>query len=87
MKKIILKKISVLSVISFALIVFCIKFLIFNYAKTDDIGYSGIGTLIFAGLGLFGILVDYIFSLLIKNRITLNIIELVIVCFLLILMW
>ncbi len=87
MKRFILKKISVLFILSILAIVLCFKFFIFDFRTTEDFGFAGIGALIFFGLGLFGLLLDYILSLFIKNRIALNIIELIMVCMFLILIW
>lgn len=79
MKKFILKKISVLSLFSIFIILSCLKFLIFDYGELDDIGFVLFGTYVFIGIGLFGLLLDYILSLLSKNRVALNIIELIII--------
>ena len=86
MKKFILKKISVFFILSIAIIVFCFKIIIFDYTEMDDIGFVGMALIIFIGIAIFGLLLDYVLSLLSKNRMALNIIELIIV-FLLIVLW
>jgi len=85
MRKFILKKLSVLFVSSILLILLCITFFIFEYGRINDFGVATVGALILLGLILFGLILDYLLSLFIKDRIVLNITELAIVCFFLIL--
>ena len=72
MKKFILKKISVFFILSIAIIVFCFKIIIFDYTEMDDIGFVGMALIIFIGIAIFGLLLDYVLSLLSKNRMALN---------------
>lgn len=79
MKKIILKKISILFVFSILVLLLGLKFFVFDFATTEDFGFAGLGVLLLIGFSLFGILLDYILSLFIKDRTALNMAELLIV--------
>ena len=82
MKKFILKKLSVLFVLSISVLVLCLKFIVFDYFTIDnDFGMAGIGLIMFLGAALSALLLDYILSRFIKNRVALNIIELLIVLY------
>ncbi|MCG2432129.1 hypothetical protein [Aequorivita xiaoshiensis] len=80
MKDFLRKKISVLFIFSILSILLCLTIMIFDFKSVNDpFGYGLIAMTVGIGLGLFGILVDFILSLIIKNKIALNITELIIV--------
>lgn len=88
MKRFILKKISILFVLSVLLILICLSILIFDFTTINDLqGYGILVLSLCIGVGFFGLLFDYILSLFIKNRITLNVLELIIVTLFLIWVW
>ena len=88
MKKLLLRKVSVLLVFSVLLILFCLIVMTFEFkAVNDPFGYGLIAMTVGIGLGVVGIFVDFILSLIIKNRITLNITELILVSLFLVSVW
>ena len=88
MKKLLFKRISVLSVFSVLLILFCLLIMIFDFkAVNDPFGYGLIAMAVGIGVVLFGIFFDFLLSLIIKNRMTLNITELILVSLFLYAVW
>lgn len=81
MKKFILKKISVLFILSLLVIFCCVYFFLFEFRASNDFGMAGIGALILLGFGVFGLILDYILSRVIEDRTTLNIIEFIMIFF------
>ena len=81
MKKFIIKKISVLFILSLLVIIFCVYFFLFEFSQIDDFGMAGIGALIILGFGVFGLILDYILSKVIEDRMLLNIIEFIMIFF------
>jgi hypothetical protein len=80
MKEVVLKKISVLLVFSVLLILICVLIIVFNFkAVIDPFGYQFMAMIIGVGFGIIGLFVDFILSLTIKNKIVLNITELLLV--------
>ena len=80
MKEVVLKKISVLLVFSVLLILICVLIIVFNFkAVIDPFGYQFMAMIIGIGFGIIGLFVDFILSLTIKNKIVLNITELLLV--------
>jgi hypothetical protein len=88
MKNFLRKKISVLFVFSVLSILLCLGIMIFDFKTINDpFGYGLIAMTVGIVLGLFGILLDFILSLVIKNKIALNITELILVVFFLFAVW
>ena len=88
MKKLLFKRISVLSVFSVLLILFCLLIMIFDFkAVNDPFGYGLIAMAVGIGVVLFGIFFDFLLSLIIKNRMTLNITDLILVSLFLYAVW
>ena len=88
MKKLLIKKISVLTVFSVLLILFCLLIMIFDFKTVNDpFGYGLIAMTVGIGIGLFGIFLDFLLSLIIKNKITLNITELIMLSLFLYSVW
>ena len=80
MKEVVLKKISVLLVFSVLLILICVLIIVFNFkAVIDPFGYQFMAMIIVVWFGIIGLFVDFILSLTIKNKIVLNITELLLV--------
>ena len=80
MKEVVLKKISVLLVFSVLLILICVLIIVFNFkAVIDPFGYQFMAMIIGIGFGIIGLFVDFVLSLTIKNKIVLNITELLLV--------
>ena len=80
MKEVVLKKISVLLVFSVLLILISVLIIVFNFkAVIDPFGYQFMAMIIGIGFGIIGLFVDFILSLTIKNKIVLNITELLLV--------
>ena len=62
--------------------------MIFDFkAVNDPFGYGLIAMAVGIVIGLFGILIDFVLSLIIKNKIVLNITELVMVTLFLLSVW
>ena len=75
-------KISVLSVFSLLLIIIGLIYMIYYFTSENVRDPYGLGVFIILaslGAGLFGIFIHFLLSLLIKNRIYLNISELILV--------
>jgi hypothetical protein len=54
--------------------------MIFDFKEVNDpFGYGFIAMAVGIGIGIFGIFIDFLLSLFIKNKITLNISELILV--------
>jgi hypothetical protein len=88
MKRFILKKISVLFVFSVLLILMCLLIMVFDFkAVNDPFGYGFIAMAVGIGIGLFGICIDFLLSLFIKNKIILNTAELILVSLFLYTVW
>ncbi len=66
----------------------CLLIMIFDFkAVNDPFGYGFIAMAVGIGVGLFGLFFDFLLSLIIKNRITLNITELILVSLFLYAVW
>ena len=88
MKKILLKKVSVLFIFSLLLIIMCLAIMIFDFkAVNDPFGYGFIAMAVGIGIGIFGIFIDFLLALIIKNKVILNITELLIVSLFLYSVW
>ena len=58
----------------------CFLIMIFDFKEVNDpFGYGFIAMAVGIGIGIFGIFIDFLLSLFIKNKITLNISELILV--------
>ena len=66
----------------------CLLIMIFDFtAVNDPFGYGFIAMTVGIGIGLFGIFIDFLLSLFIKNKIILNTTELILVSLFLYSVW
>ena len=74
------KRISVLFILSIGLILLCVGHILFDYERIrDPYGLGIVAMVILISAGVFGMLVDYALYKLIKNRLWLNVVELLFV--------
>jgi hypothetical protein len=73
-------KLTILNSFSIIYLILCVSFLIIKWKMLNRFeGWGILGMEILIGIGLFGLLLDLVLKLIIKNKNTLNIIEKIIV--------